>query len=254
MADEIKTPMVFEKDGQVKTNSLIVAEQFGKDHKHVLRDIKTLDCSDKFNRSNFGPVDYIDSKGEERPMVDMTRDGFMFLVMGYRGKKAAQIKEAFIAVFNMYEQIAMGKSLPTVASADMMVQQAFENLCDRLPAIIDERVKKAIGEQTKELNPDYMRRSGNGVFLPTYVWREVWIGKRTEFINYLEQNDWVFRRKPNSKLEPVAGKIRSGYLCQINGQVYFTKLGISAVRAEVDKRVIAPAIAMQNLQRQLFDQ
>nr|WP_277668545.1 Rha family transcriptional regulator [Caproiciproducens galactitolivorans] len=33
----------------------------------------------------------------------MTRDGFMFLVMGYRGKKAAAIKEAYIKQFNEME-------------------------------------------------------------------------------------------------------------------------------------------------------
>ena len=34
----------------------------------------------------------------------MTRDGFTFLVMGYRGKKAAQFKEAYIKRFNQMEQ------------------------------------------------------------------------------------------------------------------------------------------------------
>ena len=33
----------------------------------------------------------------------MTRDGFMFLVMGYRGKKAARIKETYIKRFNSME-------------------------------------------------------------------------------------------------------------------------------------------------------
>jgi phage regulator Rha-like protein len=30
----------------------------------------------------------------------MTKDGFMFLVMGFTGKKAAQVREAFINAFN----------------------------------------------------------------------------------------------------------------------------------------------------------
>ena len=34
----------------------------------------------------------------------MTRDGFVFLVMGYRGKKAAQFKEAYIKRFNEMEE------------------------------------------------------------------------------------------------------------------------------------------------------
>lgn len=34
----------------------------------------------------------------------MTRDGFMFLVMGYRGKKAAALKELYIKRFNEMEK------------------------------------------------------------------------------------------------------------------------------------------------------
>ena len=33
-------------------------------------------------------------------MVRMTKDGFMFLVLGFTGAEAARIKEAFIAAFN----------------------------------------------------------------------------------------------------------------------------------------------------------
>jgi len=35
----------------------------------------------------------------------MTKDGFVFLVMGYRGVKAAQFKETYIEAFNKMEQI-----------------------------------------------------------------------------------------------------------------------------------------------------
>lgn len=59
--------------------SLQVAEAFGKEHKEVLRDIRNLTISKDFNERNFAPVKYYDSKGESRPMLRMTRDGFMIL-------------------------------------------------------------------------------------------------------------------------------------------------------------------------------
>ena len=91
---------VFIQNDQIKTDSLKVAEVFGKPHKDVLQKIKTLDCSEEFNERNFSPVEYKDAKGESRPMYEMTKDGFIFLVMGYTGAKAAQIKEAYIKAFN----------------------------------------------------------------------------------------------------------------------------------------------------------
>ena len=94
---------LYQKHNTAFCSSLQVAHEFGKLHKNVIADIRNLDCSDDFNRLNFQPVKYTDEKGEKRPMFLMTRDGFMFLVMGYRGKKAANIKEAIIKRFNDME-------------------------------------------------------------------------------------------------------------------------------------------------------
>ena len=63
------------RDGQAVTSSLVVAKYFGKAHKDVLRAIKSLDCSELFNQRNFAPVEYVDKKGEKRPMYYLTRDG-----------------------------------------------------------------------------------------------------------------------------------------------------------------------------------
>lgn len=90
--------------GNAMTTSRDVAHVFGKEHKNVLQAIENLDCSDDFNELNFQPVKYIDEKGEKRPMYQMTRDGFSFLVMGFRGKKAAEFKEKFIQKFNAMEK------------------------------------------------------------------------------------------------------------------------------------------------------
>ncbi|MEO5341087.1 MAG: Rha family transcriptional regulator [Magnetococcus sp. MYC-9] len=65
-----------------------IAEHFDKQHKNVLRDIANLERLGEFYRLNFEPVEYIDAKGERRPAVEVTKDGFMFLVMGFTGEKA----------------------------------------------------------------------------------------------------------------------------------------------------------------------
>lgn len=97
------TPNVFIHDGKAVTTSQAVAEYFIKRHDNVIQKIKTLDCSPEFNALNFKAVDYTDAKGEKRPSYEMTKDGFVFLVMGFTGKKAAAFKEAYIAEFNRME-------------------------------------------------------------------------------------------------------------------------------------------------------
>jgi len=92
--------LVFNHNEEIRTTSLKVAEAFNKQHRDVVRKLKSLECSDDFNARNFAHVEYKDKKGELRQAYEMTKDGFMFLVMGFTGKKAAQIKEAYINAFN----------------------------------------------------------------------------------------------------------------------------------------------------------
>lgn len=98
---------LYQKNNTAFCSSLQVAHAFGKQHKIVMRDIRNLDCSDDFRRLNFVPtsqkVDMPNGGTRKETMYIMTRNGFMFLVMGYRGKKAAEIKEAIIQRFNEME-------------------------------------------------------------------------------------------------------------------------------------------------------
>lgn len=113
------TELISLQQGQPVTTSLKVAEVFGKQHKDVLRKIATLDCSKDFNERNFALVTYQDGKGEARPAYEMTKDGFIFVVMGFTGAKAAATKEAYINAFNwMAEQLAAQRTQPAITLTD----------------------------------------------------------------------------------------------------------------------------------------
>lgn len=107
MQIELPENSVFVHGEELKTNSLKVAGAFGKKHFHVMRDIKniTAQLPDSFIQSNFGLVEYIDGKGQLRPMYEMTKDGFMLLVMGYNTEQAMQIKVAYIKEFNCMQSM-----------------------------------------------------------------------------------------------------------------------------------------------------
>lgn len=102
---------VFIQDHQIKTDSLKVAEAFGKNHRDVLKRISSLDCPNDFSERNFALANYIDEQGKSRPMYEMTKDGWMFLVMGFTGEKAAQIKIAFINAFNAMAVLLQNQQL-----------------------------------------------------------------------------------------------------------------------------------------------
>lgn len=102
--------LVFLQKEEAVTTSLIVAEKFHKRHDIVLRDIRNLDCSNEFRLRNFVESSYKNEQNKEQPMFYLTKDAFMFLVMGYRGKQAADIKEKYIAAFNAMEALLREKS------------------------------------------------------------------------------------------------------------------------------------------------
>ena len=102
------------ESNQVLTNSLLVAEKFGKDHKRVLQDIRDLKCSNQFRQHNFVLSSYCNEQNRELPMYVMNKDGFTLLVMGYTGETAMKFKEDYIDAFNKMEEIlAMVTPLPT---------------------------------------------------------------------------------------------------------------------------------------------
>lgn len=87
----------------VRVDSLYVAKFFDKRHDDVLKSIRNLECSEEFRLRNFAESSYKNEQGKKQPCYFMTRDGFTFLAMGYRGKKAAQFKELYIKRFNEME-------------------------------------------------------------------------------------------------------------------------------------------------------
>ncbi|RCW44265.1 Rha family transcriptional regulator [Paenibacillus prosopidis] len=92
--------LVFIENNRPVTDSLTVAETFGKRHADVMRDIRNLECSEEFNQRNFAQINYQDEMNRSYPKYLITQDGFSFLVMGYTGKDAARFKEMYIGEFN----------------------------------------------------------------------------------------------------------------------------------------------------------
>lgn len=97
--------MVMLAGDRVVTDSRKVAQHFGKEHGKVLRSIRNIECSKEFRQANFGETVELRSNPSggapiPSPIFTMTKDGFMFMVMGFTGAKAAAMKEAFIEAFN----------------------------------------------------------------------------------------------------------------------------------------------------------
>jgi Rha family phage regulatory protein len=128
--------LVIMKGRNATTTSLIVAEKFHKRHERVLTSVQNLDCSEPFAKHNFVFCSY-DDRGRKMPMVEMTRDGFTFLVMGFTGKKAAKFKEDFINAFNAMERIILQQQNLSWKQLRLDGKNVRHELTDEIKAFVD---------------------------------------------------------------------------------------------------------------------
>ena len=101
-------PVLTVVDGVPTTTSVQVAEHFGKQHKHVLRDIRDLLVElPPEHQPNFGPmsveVEIGNGAFRRDPAYHLTKDGFTLLAMGFTGAQALKFKLAYIDAFNRME-------------------------------------------------------------------------------------------------------------------------------------------------------
>lgn len=129
-------------NGQVKVSSIQVAEKFNKKHFHVLRDIEKLECSEEFRESNYGLSTYQNKQKKESKMHTMTRDGFMFLAMGFNGKEAAGWKEDVIKAFNKMEAYVVSEE-----QRKLTRKQSAMNAPEMTEALLSHR--RDLGKATK---------------------------------------------------------------------------------------------------------
>lgn len=105
--------LVFKTEkGTSVTNSLLIAEKFGKEHKHVLESIRELIRSAENSAQFYRSSSYMDSMNRTQEMFIMNRDGFSLLVMGFNGFKALQFKIEYIEAFNQMEAAIKEIALP----------------------------------------------------------------------------------------------------------------------------------------------
>lgn len=131
------------RNNQVVVDSKSVAENFGKSHRHVNRDIENLIQKDV---SKIGHMFYAtetpDSYGRMQKTYYMNRDGFSLLVMGFTGKEAIEWKLKYIEAFNsMEKKLKNPLALPN-----------FSNPAEAARAWADEFEKRKQAEAINERN------------------------------------------------------------------------------------------------------
>lgn len=104
----------------VKMSSLDIAEVTGKQHKHILSDIrKEIDELGKIGRPIFRPSSYINSQNKEMPCYEFGKDGAMQLALKYDAKTRYE-------VIQYVDRLENGTQLPK-NNTKLLLETALEH-------------------------------------------------------------------------------------------------------------------------------
>lgn len=129
-------------------SSLEIAELTGKQHSHVMRDIRNI-LEQGVAESNFGLGSYSDANGQNRPCYFLTKKGCLILASGYD----ALLRERII---NRWEELELGErqkmpKLPqTFAEALRLAAEQAEQLEKQQARIEEMKPKEEFFDQVTD--------------------------------------------------------------------------------------------------------
>ena len=214
------------ENSQALTNSLLVAEKFGKTHDNVLKAIRNIidggvvknDETPMFVESTY----FNQQNGQDYPLFVMNRDGFTLLAMGFTGKKALQFKLDYIAAFNAMEnELRKSKSLSQLeilqGSVNALIEhdkrlQAVEQRLDNIDKEREENGRLLLEAKLSDIpTPQQSVRSRINELVCEYAratntaHRDVWntIYKKLKYLYQISINSYKKVKPTETKLDVV---------------------------------------------------
>ncbi|MED1539122.1 MULTISPECIES: Rha family transcriptional regulator [Bacillus] len=172
----LHSELVFENNGEVITDSLMIAEVFEKTHDNVLKDIrKQIEyAGEEFSLVNFHESKYC-NRGKEYPKYDLTEEAFTLVAMSYNTKEAVQMKIKFIQEFKRMKEYVQNK--PKAMNAKESILANMKLTIELNEEVVDlkrdvEQIKKDINERIT-LDYGQQRVLNNAVKKRVYkLWNE----------------------------------------------------------------------------------
>lgn len=156
--------LVFLKNEEAMTDSLIVAEMFGKRHDKLVSEIERMYPEmivNGYARNGGDPCFYKTrykhpQNGQMYTKYVMNRDAFSFLVMGFTGQKAKEWKKKYIKAFNKMETVIRQKSTNVWVETRQYGQLTRKAECDTIKKLV-EYAKSQGSEHSDKLYMTYSK-------------------------------------------------------------------------------------------------
>lgn len=222
------------------TTSEFVAKAFGKEHKNILRKIEEIftQVPDSFGERNFTLLEkerknnlgfFVKSK-----VYELTKDGFILLVMGFTGKNAMSIKIAYINAFN-----AIAEKLRQIQAQQHV---SISHLISKEQA---DTIQRAVEERSQRTGEPYQKiYAGLHTYLNIDSYRAMPVEHYTAALKYLESipnAPDMFKSAvvENNVLRTINADGRWLVIVENNRVTYAENInGYSCIKADVFKKLL----------------
>ena len=118
---------------ELRMSSLDIAELCGKQHNHVLRDIRSMEPAwEKVNGSKFGLIEYKDLRGRLKPCYSLTKTECLYIATKYNDEMRAKLvlrwEELERERLGDRQQLALPSPKKILALADQIVGEGLRVL------------------------------------------------------------------------------------------------------------------------------
>lgn len=189
-----------------RMTSLEIAEITGKQHAHVMRDIRKI-LEQGVSQSNFGLAKYTDKQGKPREMYSLTPKGCLILASGYD----ALLRERII---NRLEQL----------EKNMTVQPSYkiEDPIARAEAWIAEQKEKKMLEEKRAQQTSGMTRDE---IVKSRV-RTLNTAEKKRILSRLFPNGYIVRKDDEENELTLAGYTEECQLLEVNFSLFDSRIEI----------------------------
>ncbi|ENN94015.1 phage regulatory protein/antirepressor Ant [Bartonella vinsonii] len=183
-----------------------IAELCSKQHKHVMRDIKQMleELHSKSTEPKFGLSEFVgfykDSTGRTLPCYNLPKRECLILVSGYSTTLRAKIIDRWQQLEQQVTASQIDYSSPQVM---LGVLTYLKNENEQKDNMIAELKPKALALESLQRH--------DGLFGLTEAAKILEIQPK-QFILFLQQKGWVYRRIPTTPLLPYQDKIKKGLM------------------------------------------
>ena len=225
--------LVFVENGQAVTDSLTVAEVFGKDHDKVMRDInnqviKLVEAGEeKFSTANFGVSIYRTVRGREYTKFTLTEDAFTLIAMSYTTPEAMKFKVKFIQEFKrMKETLQKQFVVPTTFAEALRLAADLQEENERNKPKVEAHDKFISGENYQKVGQvAKVLGVGRNKLFAFLRDNKVFMTDNTPYQQYIDRGYFVVKEKPIEMGSQVINK----------PQTYVTAKGVDYISRILNK-------------------